>query len=357
MIRSCSPMKFAAAPDQFYQASATGILNERTNDWHANPNVLGRGLGIVAGYLDPAPGMDLFIANDMTNNHFWSVPISDDAFEFSESAMLRGLGANDRALAQGSMGIAVGDFDNDSDIDFYVTNFDSEYNTLHEQRGSGIWQDQTSAANLTSPTMPLVGFGSEAADLDLDGQLELIVANGHVDMFSRGDEKSMYAHPMQLFQRTEKGPYDSITESMSGEYVSSPHVGRALWTVDADKDHRSDLVVTHQTEPVALLMNRSEVRGNWIEMQLVGTDCSRDAIGALVTVESGDRSWKVAQLSGDGYFCSNERILRVGLGKSADKGCKISVTWPDRSVQRFSGVQTNQSWLIVQSQDQPHALD
>ncbi len=115
------------------------------------------------------------------------------------------------------------------------------------------------------------------------------MTNGHVDMFSRGDEKSVYAHPMQIFRRNTSGTFDSIGESLSGEYISTPHVGRALWTIDADRDGRTDFAVTHQTEPVALLINRSEESGKWIAITLRGRACSRDAIGATVEVTVGDQ--------------------------------------------------------------------
>ena len=315
VLNSCTPMTFPAASDVFLQGSRSGILHDRTDAWEAKPSVVGRGLGVVAGALDGNPGVDVLIANDMTNNHYWSRSPAEDRFALSESATLRGLGGDDHSLAQGSMGIASGDLDGDGDVDFYVTNFYQEYNTYHEQRDVGIWQDQTSTLQLSAPTLPLVGFGTEAVDLDNDGSLELIVTNGHVDMFSRDGEKSVYEHPMQIFRRNTSGTFDSIAESLSGEYLSTPHVGRALWTIDADRDGRTDFAVTHQTEPVALLVNRSQESGNWIAITLRGRACSRDAIGATVEVTVGDQHYVTALTSGDGYLCSNERILRFGLGE------------------------------------------
>jgi hypothetical protein len=262
--------------------------------------------------------------------------------------MLRGLGTDDRALAQGSMGIATADLDHDGDVDFYVTNFDKEYNTYHEQRNPGIWQDMTSALGLVAPTMPLVGFGTEAVDLDLDGDLELVVSNGHVDMFSRGDERSLYEHPLQIFHRSKQGGYESIGERLAGEYLSSPHVGRALWTIDANRDGRIDLAVTHQTEPVALLINHTKSSGNWLDIRLVGRHCARDAVGAVVDVTCGDQTWTAVQLAGDGYLCSNERVLRFGLGSDV-QDCNVKIAWPDGTVQAHQGLQCNQGYVIIES--------
>ncbi len=122
--RSCSPMKFTALADQFLQGQPDGSYADRTAAWSAMPSVPGRGLGVVAGSFDDRPGVDLFVANDMTNNHYWSAAAGAETFQLAESAMLRGLGTDDRSLAQGSMGIAAADLDTDGDIDFYVTNFD-----------------------------------------------------------------------------------------------------------------------------------------------------------------------------------------------------------------------------------------
>ncbi len=356
VFRSCTPMQFPGQGDFFLQGTPQGKFVDRTQDWDAKPTVVGRGLGIVAGALDGSPGVDVFIANDMTNNHFWSRSPEDGAFSLSESGMLRGLGCDDRSLAQGSMGIATGDFDRDGDIDLYVTNFDKEYNTYHEQRGAGIWQDLTSRLQLSMPTMPVVGFGSEAIDLDNDGSLELVVSNGHVDMFSRADEQSVYAHPMQVFRRNASQTFDSIGESLTGEYLSSPHVGRALWTIDANRDGLTDLAVTHQTEPVALLINHSQPSGDWIGIDLRGRSCSRDAIGAKVEVSVGENRWTAIQTSGDGYLCSNQRTLRFGLGDTVGS-CQVQVTWPDGTSQIHRDLESNTSWLLVESEMQAFQQD
>ncbi len=158
VFRSCTPMKFPGASDRFLQGSASGAFHDRTDAWDAKPAVVGRGLGVVAGALDGNSGVDVLIANDMTNNHYWSRSPEEDRFGLSESAMLRGLGCDDRSLAQGSMGIASGDLDGDGDVDFYVTNFDKEYNTYHEQRDVGIWQDQTSKLQLSAQRYRWLGL-------------------------------------------------------------------------------------------------------------------------------------------------------------------------------------------------------
>ncbi|EMI21308.1 ASPIC/UnbV domain protein [Rhodopirellula maiorica SM1] len=351
--RSCSPMKFPAERDRFYRGVGDGSFVDATDQWSNAPSVLGRGLGVVVGALDDTRGLDILVANDMTQNHYWRGNAETNKFKLSESAIAFGLAGDDRSTAQGSMGIATSDFDRDGDLDFYVTNFDREYNTLYEQVIPGQWQDRTAMHDLIQPTLPLVGFGTATVDLDHNGQAELIVSNGHVDMFSREGKKSVYAHPMQIFGVDPNHRFASLEHQFASEYLALPHVGRALWTLDANRDHQTDIAVTHQTEPIALLINRNHATGTWIEFELTGTVGARDAIGAKIEIQCGDDRWVATLTSGDGYLCSNERIMRIGLGDTTEN-CDITVTWPNQSQQTWSNVATKRNWLLVQ--DAPEAF-
>ncbi|EMI21459.1 ASPIC/UnbV domain protein [Rhodopirellula maiorica SM1] len=356
IARACSPIVFPAAVDGFMKNRGDGDFVDQTTRWNARPLVSGRGLGVTAGEFDHQAGVDVFVANDMTSNHYWSRSNDSQSvadFQLTESAILRGLGSDDRSAAQGSMGIAVADFDRDGGTDFYVTNFVNECNTYHVQERGGLWRDQTAIHQLYKPTLPMVGFGTQAVDLDNDAVLELVVSNGHVDHYRSGDHANFYAQPMQVFQRrrfihgASDGEFVSIADRIAGDYLKSPHVGRALWTLDANRDGRTDLVVTHQTEPVSLLMNHCDPAGDWLQLQLVGRDCSRDAIGAKVNIQAGDQQWTVGQYSGDGFLCSNERVIHVGMGNAKDD-CVVVVSWPDGQIQRFHQLAVNARWLLVQ---------
>lgn len=359
--QACSPMKFPGDPDLFLRSRPDGTLEDVTQKWQAQPTVIGRGLGIVAGSFDDTVGVDLLIANDMTNNHFWSRS-KQGPFLLQESATIRGLAGDDKAAAQGSMGIASGDMDEDGDIDFLVTNFEAEYNTYHEQRVPGLWQDRTINVGLSRPTDPLVGFGAVSVDVDDDGTLEFLVTNGHVDIFSRADEKtgeekrSVYAQPMQIFRRQfATGLFESIGDQFDSEYLQTPHVGRALWKTDVDNDGRVDLAVTHQTEPVAILVQEGPSKTRSLGIRLVGTSDSRDAIGATVEVTVDDQSRFAANTSGDGYLCSDERTLRFSFLTEQNE-CNVKVTWPNGDVQQFQAVPLGGVVVAVQGQDKTFDL-
>ena len=344
---TCSPMVFPAVKDRVVKGEPDGSFRDVSGDWLGEVNA-GRGLGLIVGNLDSSSGNEVFVANDMTSNHFYSRLSGTEKFALAESATLRGLGGDDRGLAQGSMGIAVADFGNDDDIDLYVTNFDGEYNTLHEQMSEGIWQDRTSALGLTRPTLPRVGFGVEAIDVDNSGRQALFILNGHVDIFSRGGERVTYAQPAQAFRVGESSTFQTVEVGSLGNYFSKPHVGRALWTVDANVDGRVDLVATHQTEPVALLMNESESSDGWLRVELVGTQSSRDAVGAKVTIEnaSGERRHGF-RVAGDGYQCSSDPILHFGLAWLDENKFQVRVDWPSGAHEVFD-VCSGESVVLVE---------
>lgn len=350
--RACSPNHFPAQPDTFLKGLPEGRFVDVTQSWNAYPSVIGRGLGIVAGSLDQVPGMDVLIANDMTDNHFWSPKQNDESgrgFRLEETGAIRGIANDARSMAQGSMGIAVADLNSDGATDFYVTNYENEYNTLYLSRGNGTWRDATEAANLTNETLPMVGFGTAAIDFDHNGDHELIVANGHVDQYGDGTRSSAYAQPIQLFQRQPNGSFAIISNQIECSYFQNGHVGRALWMMDANRDGLTDVAITHQTEPVSLLINNTDTANHYLHVRLVGTNSSRSGVGAAVEVHFESEKRIAMAVSGDGFLTSHERRLSFGLGRY-EAPVSITVRWLDGSVQTWDDVQPNQEWLLIQGE-------
>ncbi|MEO1525302.1 MAG: FG-GAP-like repeat-containing protein, partial [Planctomycetota bacterium] len=195
----CLPTQFAAARDHVYAGTERGGFEDVTDQWAAAPLQLGRGLGVVAGQLDSRPGIDLFVANDMTNNHFWSPDATSKSFRLGESSVLAGLAFDARFRPQACMGIATADLDDDGDVDLFVTNFEQEHNTLYEQARPGTWVDRTATRGIRETSFSQLGFGTQAIDFDNDSHLELIIANGHV--YRDAEAPSSYAQKMQILGR------------------------------------------------------------------------------------------------------------------------------------------------------------
>ncbi len=345
ILGPCPPLEFPADHDQFFEATADGRLVDVTENWVAKASP-GRGLGIVTGALD-GENTAVYIANDMSANQFYR-RAEAETMRLDESAAARGVAVDGRSLAQASMGIASSDFDGDGDLDFYVTGFGREYNVLYEQVSPGIWTDSTNTLGLVRPTLMVVGFGTEAIDLDSDGVDEIIVTNGHIGDFP--DPEAMpYEQPLQIFRRGSTGSFQLLDDDSWGDYFASLHVGRALWTVDVNRDGYNDVMITHMRESVRLLLNDCQRQNDRIAFQLVGTRSSRDAVGAVVRFECEGRTRSLWSLAGDGYLCSNERILRAGLGK-ADRVTDLTVTWQDGSVDQIGALDTNALYVIVQGE-------
>ncbi len=348
-VSPCLPTKFAAERDSFYVGTPEGGFREVTDAWSAVPGQMGRGLGVVIGALDTRPGLDVFVANDMTANHFWS-PSGNDEFSLVESATLRGLAFEARGRPQACMGVATADLDDDGDIDFFVTNFEEEHNTFYEQTHQGVWTDTTQALGLMQASFSLLGFGCQAIDFDNDSNLEVAIANGHV--YKDVEPPITYKQKMQIIRRAGDKRYELFDLSASKGYLSRPHVGRGLWWMDADRDGRNDMAITHQGEPFALLMNRTETEHGWLRVELVGVSDTRDPIGATVQLTAGGKKKTAPLVSGDGFYCANQRMLHFGLGNFANDETPIemSIAWPNGDIQEV-GVRPGGHYVIVQGQE------
>jgi len=346
--RSCSPLAFPAQPDRIWRGLGDGAFVDASDSWMGSHEP-GRGLGLIVGQLDATPGIDLYIANDMTANHYWTIDptTTEDDFRLSQQATLRGLAVNERSLSQASMGIAAGDADRDGDIDFLVTHFTDDYNTFYEQLSGGLWADRTRRVNLEAPSMAMLGYGTQWLDFDNDGLPELFVANGNIDDFSHLGRT--YQQPAQVFTRSATGKYVEQPATELGDYFARDHLGRAAVTLDANRDGKVDLLVTHLMEPVSLLINQSQLAGRSIRFSLRGTTSNRDAIGSRVTVQVGEQTMTGFSLAGDGYQCSSERRIVIGVG-AADQINRVSIQWPTGENSEFASLATNNDYLIIEGE-------
>jgi tetratricopeptide (TPR) repeat protein len=350
VLGPCHPLRFPADVDQFFASTPQGRWVNVTAD-SIDQTTPGRGLGIVSGSLD-SQNLGIFIANDMSRNHFYA-PAEGAEPRLIDSASPRGLAVDGLSRAQASMGIASSDFDLDGDLDFYVTGFAREYNVYYEQISAGLWKDETSKLGLVEPTLMMVGFGTQAIDMDNDGIDEIIVTNGHIGEFS-DPEVPPYEQPLQIFRRNERGSFVLLDDDAWGSYFRTPHVGRALWTTDVNRDGRNDVLITHTHEQLRLLLNHSEDHNDRIAFRLVATRCSRDGVGAVLRFRCHGQTRTLWLLSGDGYMCSNEKTLIAGLGR-ADQVTDVTVTWQDGSMDEVGTLDANSQYLIVQGQGEAFA--
>ena len=347
-LGSCGPSTFKPSQDQIYLNAGDGRFIEITGKSGIG-DFVGNGLGIVAMALQGNGTLDLFIANDGSSNHFFTNQTrpGDSQLRFIEEGPLSGLSTNGNGIIEACMGIAVGDFNGDGTIDIFVGNFVDETNTLYGQFEPLSFIDVTREAGLGEVSKPITTFGAQFIDGDLDGDLDLMITNGHVNMT---DGDVMFQMPGHYYRNLGNGVFAQDTAETLGPYFADLVLGRGMARLDWNRDGASDILVSHLDVPVSLLTNTTKERGNFITIQLRGVSSSRDAIGTTVTVEIGGKKLMRQLTGGDGYLASNQKLLTFGLGP-ATRADRLSIHWPSGAQQSWEEVAAGSQLLVIEHHD------
>jgi hypothetical protein len=308
----------------------------------------GTSLGVVVSDFDGNGANEIFVGNDVRPNHFLVQAGGD---QFYNAADAKGVANGFNGAANGCMGIATGDFDRNGTLDLHIANFNEESNNLYLQNSGGSFTDLAIKYGLDQVSLPYVGFGTKALDVDRNGWLDLIITNGHIfDMRRYGEQ--FQSPPQFLICRGSRFALVPVDDD-SG-YWNGTYLGRAIAMLDFDRDGAIDFLIGHLDKPTALLHNQTRSPGQWVQLELVGTVSERDAIGARVVVSFGGQQSTQWVTAGDGYFCSDEAVLDFGIGE-ADQIEKVEVFWPSGQNQVFQGVQTRRRYLAVEGQQELYA--
>jgi len=345
--RICHPRDVEHWPDECYENLGDGSFRPVAAAWGLfGPGNKALGVAVADFTNDGLP--DIYVANDTTPNFLFvnEGKRADGEMQFRESATLLGCAVDRNGMAQASMGLAVGDYDDNGWLDVYSTHFYDESNTLYRNLGASGFEDVTGLVGLHEPTLPRLGFGTAMADFNADGRQDLIIANGHVENYPGNPLLKMKA---QLFSFNGKRFKDC--SSAAGPYFEEKLVGRGVALADSDGDGDLDVAIAHQNRPAALLENRSD-GGLWLTFQFFGERSTRRGIGARVTVSSGDRSWIRELCGGSSYASTHQPLLAVGLG---DRGgpCTVEVRWPSGATQRLEGTAVDQAIVLREPPVEP----
>jgi hypothetical protein len=245
------------------------------------------------------------------------------------------------------MGIASGDFDRNGRLDLLITNFYNEPVNLFLQNDSGFFVDEALQYGLVQPSTGVLGFGTQAADFDNDGWLDLAILNGHI--YDASYAEIPFRMASQLMRGT-KGGFSLQDAETAGPYWRRQQLARTLALFDWNRDGRMDMVANHLDQPIAILQNDSQSQ-NWLQLELVGTTSERDATGSRVAVHAGGQHWTGWQIGGDGYMCTNEPVIHFGIG-NAETIDKIEIRWPSGTTQTWTGVEPNGRYLVVEGEEQ-----
>ena len=373
-LRSCRTEGFEAAEDRLYLNGGDGsFMDVSVSSGVQQPN--GRGLGIITADFDGDHYPDVFVGNDAVPNFLFlnrcnfrdtshtaavqslsgnapataASELDQGIVRFEELAVQRGIATDDSGRSQACMGVAFADFDLDRHDDIFVTNFYNEPNTLYLGQTDGMFIDRTRSFQLSSPSIPMLGFGTQALDADLDGDQDLVVLNGHLDDLSaKGVPFQMQP---QVFEN-QAGKW-FVERQLDCPFFRAQHIGRSLARLDWNNDGREDLAAGLLGEPYELLTNVSQTFGGWVGLQLVGTTTSRNAPGAIVTIHNGEASTSRQLASGSGFQASNQHRLMIAIrDKPEDNAVKISIRWANGEECVLNDVSINQTYFVVQPRTQ-----
>jgi hypothetical protein len=315
------------APDRFFLNEGGGRFREATA---AAGLELEQALCSYAAVFTDVNGdrwPDLLIANDLQPCNLF---VNRKDGTFAEEAVERGFAFDADGAPTSAMGLMVGDVDDDGDVDVLRSNFDHEPNSLHLNDGRGRFRESAAVHGLAEASLDRLAWGGGFFDADLDGDLDLLVANGHVFPQAEAIGMNPWEQRTQLFEaipdERRRVLWRDVTE-VAGSGLEPLRSSRGVALGDPDDDGDLDALVVDLEDRPRLLENRSERRGRWIGLSLAGRPGNRDAFGALVTVHAGERTWTREAGVSQGLFSTHDPRLVFGLG-DVDDVDRIEIRWP-----------------------------
>ena len=335
----CAPAEFPSASVTLFRNTGRGPTPhfEDVSAASGLAALPGAGLGVLCADFDGDGWDDIFVANDQQPNRLW---INRHDGTFVDEAVLRGVALTVIGATAANMGVAWGDVDADGLSDLFVTHLEMETHTLWKQGPRGAFLDQSAAAGLVGAERS-TGFGTVLADFDLDGDLDLAWVNGRVFSGPPAPAGAVppfwlrYAQPNSLAENDGTGRFRSVAAT-NGAFCGRPNVARPLCAGDIDNDGDVDLVAGTTAGRVLLLENVAPRHGHWLTVRAIDPALQRDAIGAVVTVTAGGKTWQRHLQPGSSYLSSHDPRAHFGIGETETIDT-LEVLWPDGTRERFPG--------------------
>jgi hypothetical protein len=293
-----------------------------------------KSLGVALLDYDRDGWPDLLIANDTQPNKLYR-NLRNGTFE--DVAVRAGVAFSEDGKARAGMGVDAADFDNSGAESIAITNFDNEMMALYRPGRDGTYKDAAQMEGVGQASRASLGFGCAFLDVDLDGRLDLVAVNGHIDETVRHIHGNVgYAQPPHLFLNGGNGIFRDVA-AQAGAAFASPKVARGLAYGDFDRDGSPDLLITTNQGPAYLYRNEQLSGNRGLRLRLTGTKSNRDAIGALVRVFAPDGAQSRRVKTGSSYLSQSELTLTFGLGKR-DAANRVVIEWPSGATQEFKNV-------------------
>ena len=297
-----------------------------------------KSLGVAVFDYDHDGWPDLVVANDTQPNKLYR-NLRNGTFE--EIGVRAGIAFSEDGKARAGMGIDAVDFDNSGNAGIVITNFDDEMIALYRAGAGGGFSDVAMKTGIGQVSRNSLGFGCAFFDADLDGRLDLIAVNGHIDETVRNIRRNVgYAQPPHMFVNMGRAGFQDVAPALGSDFAA-PKLARGVAYGDFDRDGDLDVLMTTNRGP-ALLYRNDVLNGNrWLRLHLVGTKSNRDGIGAIVRIFTQDGTQSRMVKSGSSYLSQSELTVTFGLGKR-DAVDRAVIDWPSGRTEEFKNVKAGQ---------------
>lgn len=312
----CPPRSFDGLTDALYVNAGDGAFRSATRE--AGLVEGGKGLGVLVTDVDNDGKLDIYVANDTTNNFLY---LNQGQLRFEENGLVSGVALDHNATANGSMGLAAADISRNGFLDLFVTNYEEELIALYENLGANQFQHISTKAGFSRIGTLYVGFGCVAADFNMDGLTDLCISNGHVVHHPR--KSPVRQNPLMLVQQP--GATFLAAVPAGTDYFQSVHRGRGLATGDLNRDGLPDLAFSPMEERAELLINRTTRELKSLSIRLIGIQSDRSGVGSRVTVQSGEYS-RMQQVVGGGSYLSTSD-LELFFAVPHEETVTVTVEW------------------------------
>lgn len=334
----CSPNHYGApAADRLYRNNGDGTFTD-VSDQAGLGAAFGNGLGVVTADVNADGLFDIFVANDAMMNQLW---INRGGLRFEDEAQLWGCAVDEHGIAKAGMGVVASDQDNDGDPDILVVNLGGESDSFYRNTGS-YFEDATVSVGLANISKRHTRFGVALMDFDNDSELDLFEANGAISLSNQEHIDVGYAEPNSLWKGRTRF---ELVDPPGGTEQPLINTSRGLAFGDINNDGGVDLLVINRDGPVSLLINQVSNRGQWVGFAAVN-EVSSNVHGAMVSGVIGSRKVYRSVHTAGSYLSANDPRVHFGLGDET-RISDVIVQWPGGDRESFGDFEAGQ-WVNLQ---------
>jgi hypothetical protein len=338
---ACPPDNYEGEQGILYHNNGDGTftdMSQRAGIVRKDP---GRSFGVVFGDFSNNGRQDIYVVNDSGPNFYY---VNNGDGTFTDASWISGLAVDGAGNPQGSMGVAVGDYNNDGLMDIFITNWIEQNNTLYENQGAQQFQDRTSVLGLSPLGFEYCGWGTGFVDFDNDGWLDLWITYGHTnEQLEMQNPARRFAEPNFFLRNVEGHRFVDVSEA-AGLRKLPAHSGRGAAFADIDNDGDVDVLLINKNAIPTLLRNDGGNARHWLVVRTEGVRSNRSGIGARITVTTAGKRRIFDVRGSESYLSGNDLRVHIGMGDE-QRADGVEIRWPSRQVDRYTNVPVDTFYL------------